>query len=137
MSIELYWDNDDQTVLRCEFPRHWTWDEMYATLDQIKQITDHADREIGAILDVRQGISIPGGLFTPSSLEHAKRMLKLGEGGSGTVVVVGASPLIKTVAAAFRGLDADAVSHVSFVDTPDQARAILVERNHRYEGLKS
>ncbi len=132
MSIELYWDNDDQTVMLCAFPRKWTWDEMYATLDQIKQVTDHADREIGAILDVRQGVSIPGGLFTPSSLEHAKRMLKMGEGGSGPVVVVGASPLIKTVAAAIRGLDANAVSNVSFADTPEQARAILKQRNHHY-----
>ena len=48
------------------------------------------------------------------------------------MVVVGASPLIKTVAAAIRGLDANAVSHVSFADTPDQARAILFAQHYHY-----
>lgn len=135
MSIELYWDNDDQTVMLCEFPRKWTWDDMYAMLTKVKRVTDRSEREIGAILDVRQGVSIPGGIFTPSTYEHAKQMLKMGEGGSGPVVVVGASPLIKTVANAVRTIDQQAVSNVSFVDTLDEARAILMQRNHHYEAL--
>ncbi len=133
MSIELYWDNDDHTVLLCEFPRKWTWDEMYNMLAKVKRTTDAADHEIAAILDVRQGVKIPGGIFTPSTFEHAKQMLKMGESGSGAVVVVGASPMIKTIANAVRGIDPNAMSHVSFVDMPDQAREILMQQDYHYE----
>jgi hypothetical protein len=106
---------------------------MYAMLDKIKDITDHADHEIAAILDLRQGVSIPGGLFNPSNLEHAKQMLTMGEGGSAPIVVVGASPLIKTVYNTFRRLDKNGMSNVSFADTPDDARAILKARQHSYD----
>jgi hypothetical protein len=133
MGIELYWDNDEQTVMLCEFPRKWTWSEMYATLDKIKHVTDHAEQPIAAILDLRQGVSIPGGLFSPSTLEHAKKMLVMGEGGRAPIVVVGAHPLLKTIYNTFRRLDKNGMSNVSFADMPDEARARLVALNYRYE----
>ena len=37
MGIELYWDNDEQTVMLCEVDRSWTWDEMDAVLDKVKK----------------------------------------------------------------------------------------------------
>ena len=132
MPIELYWDNDEQTVMLCEFPKKWSWNEMYAMLEKVKQVTDRADREIAAILDLRQGVSIPGGLFSPSTFDHAKKMLKMGEGGSGDVVVVGAGAIIRTIYNAVRNIDPNAVSSVHFADSLEQARAILRERHHVY-----
>jgi hypothetical protein len=133
MGIELYWDNDADTVMRCEFDREWTWDELDAALAKIKRITDRADREIAAIIDVRKGVNFPGGtIFSPAAFEQAKKMLRMGEGGKGPVVVLGASPLIKTVYNAVRGLDSDGLSNVSFAATLAEARAILRGHNHFY-----
>lgn len=130
MAIELYWDNDERTVMLCEFERHWTWDEMYATLNKIKQVTDRADREIAAIIDVSQGVSLPGGsIFTPTAYAHAKKMLQMGEGGTGPIVVVGASPLIKTIYGTFRGLDKNGLNNVNFAHSLDEARALLAQRD--------
>lgn len=129
MGIELYWDNDERTVMLCEITGSWTWDEMYQTLEKIKKVTDAADYEIGAILDVSQGISVPGGtIFTPTALEHAKRMLKMGEGGTGPVVIVGANPMIRTIYQTFHNLDRKALGNVRFAATVDEARAMLAQR---------
>ncbi len=134
MGIELYWDNDAQTVIWCEFDREWTWDEMDATMNKVKGITDRAAREIAAIIDVRRGVNFPGGsIFTPAALNQAKKMLRMGEGGtSGPVVVVGASPLIKTVYNTVRAMDKNGLSNVSFAESLDEARAILQARSHSY-----
>jgi hypothetical protein len=131
MGIQLEWDDEAQTTLRCSFDRIWTWEDLYATTDRVKEITDNTDRTIGAILDMRGGISIPGGnFFSPTAFENAKRLLTIGEGGSGPVVIVGATGLIKMVYEAFKGMDRRAASaNITFVDTLDDARAHMATVN--------
>ncbi|MDZ4764082.1 MAG: hypothetical protein SGI73_05970 [Chloroflexota bacterium] len=124
--IELYWDNDEQTVLLCEFHAGWTWDEMYKTLDAIKKITDSTDYEIAAIVDIQEGVGIPGGsIFNKRTFEHAKKMLQMGEGGTGPLVIVGANPLIRMVHETFKTLDRNIANSVNFAKTLDEARDIL------------
>lgn len=135
MGIELYWDNDAQTVMLCEVDRTWTWDEMDVLLDKVKKVTDRSDHTIGAILDLRQGVHFPGGtIFTPTALAHARKMLKMGEGQQqGPVVVVGASPVIKTIYKTLQKMDPRGLSLVSFATTLDEARATLMQYDYRYE----
>lgn len=126
MSIDLYWDNDEQTVLLCEFHPGWTWDEMYKILDAVKKITDNATYEIAAIIDIQAGVGIPGGsLFNRETLNHAKKMLQMGEGGTGPVVVVGANPLIRMAYEALKRIDKNVGSSVYLVKTLDEAHEIL------------
>lgn len=129
MSIELYWDNDERTVLLLEIDGAWTWDEMDAMLAKIKKVTDAATFEMGAIIDVSAGVTFPGGsMFTPTAFEHAKQMLRMGEGGTGPVVIVGANSLIRTVYNAMVQLDPQKMGSVQFAQTQDQARSMLSER---------
>ncbi|MEP7291891.1 MAG: hypothetical protein ABI835_08905 [Chloroflexota bacterium] len=139
MGIELYWDNDDQTVMLCEVDRSWTWDEMDAVIDKVKKTTDHSETLIGAILDLRQGVHFPGGSFlTPGALSRARRMLKMGEGErQGPVVVVGASPVIKTIYKTLQKMDKHGLSSVSFAQSLDEARVILQAQHYRYEPTAS
>jgi hypothetical protein len=126
MGIELYWDNDERTVMLCEIAGHWTWDELFDTLRKIKQVTDKAEYEIAAILDLTGGASIPGGsLFTPTAFEKAKQMLKMGEGGTGQIVVVGANGMIRAAYHAIYGLSPRILSNIRFADSADQARRLL------------
>jgi hypothetical protein len=126
--IELYWDNDEQTILLCEFHAGWTWDEMYKTLDTIKKITDRADYEIAAIIDIADGVSLPGGsLFSKATFDHAKKMMQMGEGGTGPMVIVGANPLIRMVYDTFKSIDRKIASNVRLAKNLDEARAILAQ----------
>jgi hypothetical protein len=128
MPIQIHWEDDAQTVVRCEFRSPWTWDELFSTMEEVKAITDVADHEVGAILDVSEGVTIPGGLFNPQTLENAKKMIKIGEGGSGPVVVVGTSPMIKMMYNVAQTINREAMANFSFAETVDQARQILAEK---------
>ena len=134
MGIELYWDNDEQTVMLCEVDRSWTWDEMDAVLEKVKKVTDRSETTIGAILDLRQGVHFPGGsIFTPTALAHARKMLKMGDGHrQGPVVVVGASPVIRTIYKTLQKMDKNGLSLVSFATTLEEARATLRQHDYRY-----
>jgi ABC-type glycerol-3-phosphate transport system substrate-binding protein len=127
MGIHLQWDDDAHTILRCAFDPQWTWDDLYAIADEVKAITDNAPQTISAIIDLTDGMTIPGGnFFSPTSLENARKLLTLGEGGTGPIVIVGANSLIKMVYTSFKGMDKRAAAaDVTFTDTLDEARAHL------------
>ncbi|MBI1256009.1 MAG: hypothetical protein GC204_00930 [Chloroflexi bacterium] len=133
MAIQLDWDNHAQTVMLCAVDQQWTWDEMDAAMTKIKAVTDSADYEIAAIVDVTQGVNIPGGLFSPNTLNQAKKMLKMGETSTpGPVIIVGASPLIQTIYGTLRGMDKNGLNNVAFAATIDEARTALKARNYSY-----
>jgi len=134
MGIELYWDNDAQTVLLVEFAAKWTWDELDAMLIKIKKTTDKAAPQIiAAIIDLRVGGHLPGGtIFSPGAVNQAKKILSMGEGATGPVVVVGGGGLIRAAYNLMRGIDPTAVSNVSFADSIDAARDRLKQLHYDY-----
>ena len=133
MGIDLRWDNEEQSVLLCQVGKSWTWEEMDAVMLKVKNITDHAAREIAAIIDLSAGVTIPGSLFSPTVINQAKKMLKMGETGArGPVVVIGANSLIKAAYSAFRGMDRNGLDNVSFASTLEEARTALKARNYVY-----
>jgi len=126
MGLELYWDDDARTTMLLAVRGAWTWDELYAAVLKIKQVTDSRDRVICAILDLSAGLKLPGGGFlNQEAYALAQKLLKLGEGGVGPVVVVGISPLIKTLYTSFRAMDRKALGNVQFAATVDEARRLL------------
>lgn len=130
MAIDLYWENDEQTVMLCEFDKNWTWEDMFSTLETIKKVTDARDYEIGAIIDLRKGISIPGGsIFSADTREKARRMLAMSEDGKGPMVIVGGGTFIKTISGAFTMIGGnDVMNDVFFTNTMEEARNIMARR---------
>ena len=129
MGVELYWDNDEQTVMLCEFAGKWTWEELFSTLGTVKKITDKADYEIAAIVDVRSGMNFPGGsLLSAEGMEQAKRLLKMGNEGTGPIVIVGANSVIRTVYNTVAGMNRRAISNITFADSVKEARQHLHQR---------
>ena len=126
MAIELFWDNDEQTVMLMEFEKGWTWEELFETLNTVKQVTEKRDYPIGAILDLRTGFSIPGGsIFSFEARNQAKKMLAMSNGNKGPMAIVGAGSMLKTLVQAFNMVDKNALNDVYFVDTMTEAQQIM------------
>jgi hypothetical protein len=125
MPIDLYWDDEHQRTLLCSFDGHWSWDELFAVLRKIKQLTEELDHAVAAIIDVRKGVHLPDGLFTPQTLSHAQQLLKMRDENTGKIVIVGVNPIIRAVFEAVRGIDPQAARTVHFAETVKQARDYL------------
>lgn len=137
MPIELYWDNDERSVMLIEVSGAWTWDEMYHVLETIKAVTDRSERVIAAILDLSAGVQFPGGsVFSLAGLGHARRVLKMGEDGTGPIVIAGAGPFIRRVYDAFYPLDRRVLGNIHFAPSVDTARRLLQATGEfSYNGL--
>ncbi|MBL8155000.1 MAG: hypothetical protein JNM70_12525 [Anaerolineae bacterium] len=126
MGIDLYWDDEAQTVLLLEINGPWRWEELRRTLATVHKLTAQADPEVGALIDVRKGLFLSAGtLFSADGLANARSLLTLGTDEPGPVVVVGTNPLVRSVYEAFAKLDGAMRSRVRFADTLDEAREVM------------
>ena len=129
MSVDLYWDNDEQTIVLCEFSKGWTWEALFGALNKIKSLTQNRADTVGAIVDMSNGLGVPNGsLFSTETRDKAKQMLQMSADGKGPIAIVGANGAIKLVSKAFALLDKNALKDVYFVDSVDEARNILYKR---------
>ncbi len=129
MAIELYWDNDEQTIMLAEFYKGWTWAQMFETLAKIKDVTSKRNEIVGAIVWMEPGANVPNGsVFSRETRDYARQMLQMGAEGRGPIAIVGMNGFVKTVAKAFTILDRKALNGVHFADTIDEARAELSRR---------
>lgn len=129
MAIDLYWDDESQTVLLAEFGKDWTWDDLHVVLKTIKRMSVEQDRIFGAIVDVRNGLHIPGGaLLSKETLSQFQRMTQLGADGKGPVVIVGMSSMLQRVLDAVKMVNSSVTQDVFFAPNMDEARPIIYGR---------
>jgi len=134
MGIDLFWDNDEQTIFLVEFNGNWTWDDLNAVLKTTTRISKERNQLMGAILDVRKGLNIPGGsIFNRDAMNQFKELIAMSNSGqeNGPVVIVGMSGMIKTIFDTVTKMDKQATQSVHFASTMTEARAVMqIHLNH-------
>ncbi len=123
MSISVTWEDTDQTVLRFTVAGAWTWDEFYAAISDARALADSAETDhIDSIIDI-----LDSSLFPSNVLFHARRLpsgahpkLK-----SGTLVMVGSSPLVKTLLNIMRQLNPKAMRNFYITRSIKEAEQLL------------
>lgn len=126
MPINLYWEDDAQTMILCEFEGKWTWDELRAVLWTVKKLSMERNQVFGAIIDLRKGLQLPGGsVFNREGLAQFNKLLKMGEGGKGPVVILGMNGMVRAIFDAVARIDRSATQDVHFASTIDEAHGLL------------
>lgn len=127
--IDLYWDDDAQTIMVAHLKKGWAWHELFETLADIKRVTEKRSDEVAAVVMMERGANVPNGsVFSAETRDKARLMLQMGAEGKGPIAIVGMNMLIKAVARAFTILDKNALDDVYFADTLKEARAVLRQR---------
>lgn len=129
MGIELFWDNDEQTVLLAEFEGAWTWDELHAMLKTIRRLSEERRTTFGAIIDVSRGFQLPNGsVFNPEGLANFRKILQLDPDNKGPVAIYGMNSMIRRIFDAASKIDRRIEQGVYFASTLDDARQHLYQR---------
>jgi hypothetical protein len=141
MSIDLYWDNDEQTVLLAEFVGKWTWDELHAMLQTVKRLSQQRAMTFGAIIDVSQGLQLPNGsVFNRDGLANFRKILQLDPDNKGPVTIYGMNNMIRSIFDAAIKIDKRLGENVHFASDMDDARRwvyrSLAEQTANTQGQK-
>jgi hypothetical protein len=89
MSITVFWDNEQKTVIRQVYGSTWKWDEYLAAFKQLDQLASEVTHQISVIADVSQTRRIP-----PNAITYGSRAIRGLPTNVAFAVVVTPSPLI-------------------------------------------
>lgn len=131
MGIELFWDNDEQTVFLVQFKGSWTWDELNDVIYTTQKISTQRGQVIGALLNLSDGLTIPGGtVFSSSGMSQFRELLRMSNNGKtkGPVVIVGMPAMLRSIFDTVKIIERDATQDIYFSDTMSQGRAIMQQR---------
>jgi hypothetical protein len=123
MSIEVFWDDEAETVFLIEVRGSWKWEELTKTMKAVKRISEERGRVMGAILDLGTGLQMPeGGIFSQEGLANFQELLKLDGKQRGPLVIVGMNKLVKRIFDTAASLDPKSARMIDFADTVEEAR---------------
>lgn len=123
MSIEVFWDDEAETVFLIEVRGKWKWEELTKTMQAVKRISEERGRVMGAILDLGSGLQMPeGGIFSAQGLANFQELLKLDGKQRGPMVIVGMNSLVRRIFDTAASLDPKSARMIDFADTVDDAR---------------
>ena len=128
MGIDLFWDGKEQQVFLLEFKGEWTWGDLDAVLQVTRRISRERQEIIGAILDLRDAVALPGGLlFKREGINQFRELLKMSRTGreNGPLVVVGIGGFFRSLVDTVGRINQQAVSNVHFAETMSEARQVM------------
>lgn len=121
MAVEFDWDNEAQTILRFTAVTPWNWNDFHKTMRRATFWLDSVNHPVEMMLDFRQTTKLPAG-----ALGHIRSLgTAIHPNSSNRLVIIG---LDESVAGSLGGDDRtyqDAIRLIRFVDTDDEARAII------------
>ena len=123
MSITVDWDDNEKSVIRCEFDAIWTWNDVFAMNRTIEALMDTVQHPVNVMIIMR-GKNFPqSGTLTYTKHLFVHEHVNYGR----QVVFVGGTILIKTFERIIRKAYVKAMStvHSEYVDTIESARTLL------------
>jgi hypothetical protein len=121
--IELSWITSEQKTIRANFVGRWTWDDYYASIDQMRLMTKELSYPVDLIFDLQRSA-----LISLTAPIHGDHLLRLMSGKIGTIVIVADNTYIKMLFLTFQQVYRKWSAKVMLVETIDQAHAAIHQR---------
>jgi hypothetical protein len=71
VSINVYWDNAEKTILRQDYDASWSWDEYDESFAEIRRLVDEAQHPVSIIAELARIRMIP-----PNAIMHGTRAVR-------------------------------------------------------------
>jgi hypothetical protein len=128
MAIRVEWDDSDQNALRYTYEGSWNWDEFQQARKQARLLLDTVDHKVDVIIDVVQTGILPNNI-----LSRANSIPRERHPNEGTIIIVGASPLIRFLYDVARRIYAEVIDYRGYrmVASLEEARSITRGRSDR------
>ena len=85
MPINIYWDNDDKTIIRVDIIQPWELDEFYRLHEVTTGMLNTVDHKVAFIADVRELGGLPRGI----SLRQTSKVLSAAHPNDLGMILIG------------------------------------------------
>lgn len=124
MPITTGWDNADKSIIRYTFHDDWTWQQLYIALNESRVLQDSVFHRVDIVLDMTKTTHVPD-----DSAEAFRQIAYTRHPNTGIRIFVGADEAIHDNFDAFARVYRKVAETYRFVDTFDEAYA-LIEQEH-------
>ena len=118
----ITWHDAAQTIIRTEYSGAWTWDDFLASKVQIDTYLHSVNHTVHILSDSRASRGLPNG----NALAVLSRSFQSAPDNIGTVVVLGANPLFKSLLQLLQTVSLNrAAKNIRFVRDESHARSVV------------
>lgn len=129
MTISVFWDGDDKTVIRQEVSQKWSIEDFYLSIEQSNTLIETVKHPVHIIIDMSKSHSLPKGFISSLSSIQNKSHSRID-----ITIIVGANVLITAFSKLFAKLYPNRDLRFYMVSTLDEARKLLNEDHHNPYG---
>jgi hypothetical protein len=99
MSIKVFWDNPDRSVIRYAYEGRWSLDEFNDAYLEVRKLLDTVAYPVDFIIDVRSSPLIPNGV-----LSRGRTVALTPHPNEGRTIIIGANSFVRSMADIFQKL---------------------------------
>jgi hypothetical protein len=122
MGIQVLWADEKRKTLIIRYEPTWTWDDFLASKVQIDTYLHSVNHTVHILSDSRASRGLPNG----NALSVLSRSFQSAPDNIGTVVVLGANPLFKSLLQLLQTVSLNrAAKNIRFVRDESHARSVV------------
>lgn len=131
MPLHVYWDDREQSILRCDSEGKWTWDEYHNSLNQVCDMARDIGHRVDLINVELPGASMPAG----SPLPHFNRASKVLPDNVGLNIVVVRSAVVRAMASMMGKMPGNQMHTIKMVATIDEAMSAIAQDREKHVAM--
>lgn len=128
MNIQLFWDDDDHTIIRSEYRPGWTWEEFHEASRQSLEMINEVRNEqtVHMIANFANGAFPPMGAL--ANFKSAQQKLPKDT----VIVVIGGGMFINTLVSTYTRVYRPYSNNLFMVNSLEEARAKIAQLHARF-----
>jgi hypothetical protein len=131
MSVNVTWDNAEQTVLCFQFGDYWEWNEFQSAIQESQRFLASVGHIVDVIADFHDSPFVP--------TEALARLAYIGSPSPinlGSIVLVGSQAFSTTTLAIFRTFYGNMAQAFEVAHSMERGRALLAKAGIRYPAVQ-
>jgi hypothetical protein len=130
MGVNVYWEDNERTLLRYDFIGKWDWNDLYASLGKGLKLEMQSINRVDVLLDLRQS-----GAIGDNAMAHIRKIGDKQPPNVGMLVVITPNKFLKTLFQVTMQSYPNAALYLRLAASEEEARMMIAEARSLDEGV--
>jgi hypothetical protein len=123
MSVQVFWDNDEKTIIRQLYEGVIRLEDYYATIDKVSEMIRSVDYTVHTIYQRERVTAQPSTMISVLRYGHRRLPPNLGIN-----VIIGANQVTRVIVNIGKSIAPNLAKNVCFADTVEEAHTLIQQQ---------